>query len=219
MEFGKAFTFVFDDPDWLKKVGIGSLLLLIPILGTLMITGWGFHLTRNVIRREAYPLPDWSEFGDILLKGLQVFVIGLVYALPIILISACSGGVIGFLQEGDDSIVSLVSICLSCFSMLYGILLMLVVPAAVGNFAAKDEFGAAFRFGDVFGLVRTAPGPYILVVLGGIVAGAITFLGLLLCIIGVIFTTAYAFAINGHLYGQAYNASLALKGTPEEGTF
>ena len=24
MDFGKAFTFMFEDPDWLKKLGIGT---------------------------------------------------------------------------------------------------------------------------------------------------------------------------------------------------
>lgn len=222
MDFGKAFTFVFDDPDWIKKVGIAALLLLIPILGTLMLGGWAFHLTRNVIRREENPMPDWSDFGDILVKGLQVFVIGFAYALPIILISACGGGAIALFQDGSDetlmSVLSIVNICISCFSMIYGILLAVLVPAALGNFAAKDDFGAAFRFSEVFGLVRTAPGPYLLVLLGGMVAGLISMLGLIVCIIGVFFTAAYAMAVNGHLYGQAYNAARALEGTPSAGT-
>jgi hypothetical protein len=224
MDFGKAFTYVFDDADWVKKVGIAAVLMLIPFVGQVIVAGWAFNTTRNVVRRVEEPLAGWSDIGDIVVKGLQVIVIGFAYALPIILISSCIGGVSGYMMEdgGDDMMMaafSIVSLCLTCFSVLYGIFLALAVPAAMGNFAAKDEFGAAFRFSEVFGLVRAAPGPYILVFLGGILAGFISMLGLIACIIGVFFTAAYAAAINGHLQGQAYNAAIDAQGAQAEAAF
>jgi hypothetical protein len=212
MNFGKAFSFVFEDPDWLKKVGIAAVLMLIPFVGQVIVAGWAFNTTRNVIQRKEQPLAGWSDIGDIVVKGLQVIVIGFAYALPVILISACSGGLSTWLADsGDDaaaSAVAIVSICISCFAVLYGLFLSLAVPAAMGNFAAKEQFGAAFRFAEVFGLVRAAPGPYLLVLLGSIVAGFIAMLGIILCFFGVFLTAAYAAVINGHLQGQAYNAAI-----------
>jgi len=32
MDFGRAFTFAFQDPDWLKKVGLAAVIFLIPIM-------------------------------------------------------------------------------------------------------------------------------------------------------------------------------------------
>jgi hypothetical protein len=223
MDFGKAFAYVFDDPDWLKKVGIAGLLMLIPIVGQFFVGGWALETTRRVIRRDEYPLADWSDFGGILVKGLQVFVIALVYALPIILVSACSGGLNVVLSEGGDdtmvTVATIVSLCLSCVVLLYGIFLALVVPAAMGNFAAKDQLGAAFRFGEVVGLVRAAPGPYILTFLGSLVVGFIASLGVILCVIGVVFTSAYAAVVNGHLQGQAYNAAIEAQGAQAGSAF
>ena len=223
MDFGKAFTFVFDDTDWIKKVGIAGLLMLIPLVGPIIVAGWAFNVTRNVIRRDEEPLAEWSDIGNILVKGLQIMVLGFAYALPIILVSACSGGLISWLSEsGDDvmiSIVYVVTTCLVCFEFLYGIFLALVIPAAIGNFAAKDEFSAAFRFGEVFGLVRAAPGPYILVLLGSIVSGFIATLGVIACVVGVFFTFAYAAAVNGHFQGQAYNAAIEAQGAQAEVAF
>jgi hypothetical protein len=223
MDFGKAFSYVFEDADWLKKVGIAAVFMLIPFIGQFIVAGWGFYITRNVIRREEEPLAGWSDIGDMIVKGLQVVIIGFAYALPIILVSACTGGLTGFLQDsGDDTVVSLIaifSICLSCFSILYGLFLGLVVPAALGNFAAKGEFGAAFRFSEIFGLVRAAPGPYILVILGAFVAGFIAMLGIIACFIGVFVTSAYAAAVNGHLQGQAYNAAIEAQGVQAEAAF
>jgi len=216
MEFGKAFTYVFEDTDWLKKVGIAALVLLIPIIGQLIVLGWSLEITRRVIQNDPKPLPDWSDFGGHVVRGLKAFVIGLVYALPIIVLSICQSTTP--LIAGNDSqdtlttIVAFLSICFGCVMFIYGIFLGFVLPAAYGKFAATDELGAAFRFGEVFGLVRAAPSAYLIVLLGGIVAGIIAGLGLILCFIGIILTLAYSMTINAHFYGQAYNQAVAAKG-------
>ena len=220
MEFGKAFSFPFEDQDWIKKVGIAALVMLIPIVGGIAVAGWGFEVTRRVIRRDPQPLPDWSDFVTYLVNGLKVVVVGLAYALPIILVSACSQGIFYAAGQGGDdtmmSIATVVMICFSCLMILYGIFMGLVMPAALGNFAATDQLGAAFRFGEVFGLVRAAPGPYVLVLLGAFLAGIIAMLGSIACGIGALLTSAYAMAINGHLQGQAYNEASALRGAKAE---
>jgi len=211
MEFGRAFSFVFEDQDWVKKIGIAGLLLIVPILGGLVVSGWALEITRRVIHRETEVLPDWSNFGDYLVKGLMLFVVGFVYALPIILVSACQQGGILFLQNNGDetttSIITALSICLSCVMILYSIVLGFVLPAAYARLAVTGQLGAAFRFGEVIGLVRAAPAAYLMVLLGEIIAGFIGSLGLILCIIGVVFTYAYAMAMMAHLWGQAYNVA------------
>lgn len=216
MNIGKAFTFAFEDKDWLKKIGIAGLVMLIPLIGQFTVMGWALEVTRRVIRHEPETLPDWGAFGDYLVKGLKMFVIGLVYALPIILLSVCANVPYMFLGDSSDetmiSIISIASICVSCLSALYGIALGFVIPAAFANFVVTDELGAAFRFSEVFGLVRAAPAAYLLALIGSIVAGIVASLGLILCFIGVIFTVAWSYVIQSHLWGQAYNEATANKG-------
>jgi hypothetical protein len=216
MNIGKAFTFAFEDKDWLKKIGIAGLVMLIPLIGQITVGGWALEVTRRVIQRDPETLPDWSAFGDYLVKGLKMFVIGLVYALPIILLSICANVPFMFLQDsGDDTMITLIStasICISCLSGLYGIALGFVIPAAFANFVVTGDLGAAFRFSEVFGLVRAAPAAYLLALIGSIVAGVVASLGLILCFIGVIFTMAWAYVIQSHLWGQAYNEATAQKG-------
>jgi len=208
MDFGKAFAYVFEDEDWIKKIGIAGLVMLIPLLGQIIIGGWALEIVRRVIRRDPEPLPDWSNFVDYLVKGLQVMVIGFAYALPIILITACSQGLFFAAGEsGEDAMLTAASVvmaCLSCVSIIYGIFIGFVLPAALGNFAESEQFGAAFRFGEVFGLVRAAPAAYLLVLVGSFLAGIISMLGIIACVIGLFLTIPYAAAINGHLQGQAY---------------
>lgn len=56
-------------------------------------------------------------------------------------------------------------------------------------------------------MVRAAPSAYLIVLLGSIVAGLVGSLGIILCVIGVVFTYAYAMVVNAHLWGQAYNVA------------
>jgi hypothetical protein len=207
MEFGKAFTYVFEDDDWIMKTIIAALVSLIPIIGQITVMGWGLEVTRRVIKQEPNPLPDWSDFGGHIVKGLVAWVIGFVYALPIILIWICPTVLLA--AAGDDetvmTIYSVVSACFGCLTFLYAILLLLLYPAAIGKYVDTGEFGAAFRFGEIWGLVRAAPGAFLMTILGALIAGIIAPLGLILCFIGVLWTQAYAVLINSHLWGQAYS--------------
>lgn len=211
MEFGKAFTYVFEDQEWIKKIVIAGLLLLIPFIGGFFLAGWMLETVRRVIDRDPQPLADWSDFGGLLGKGFKAFVVGFVYALPLILISSCAQTLPLMVGEnGDETIlmaVTAVMLCVSCFSIIYGILLGFIMPAAFANMAAQGTLGAGFRFGEVFGLVKAAPAAYVIVLLGSFLAGILAQFGIILCFIGVLFTAAYATAVNAHLYGQAYNVA------------
>jgi hypothetical protein len=217
MEFGKAFSFQFQDPDWIKKILIGALIMLIPLVGELVVIGWGFEITKRVIRQDPSPLPDWSNFMGNLVSGLKLFVVYLVYLLPIILVSACSQSVYLIPSDVMDSntmatVSMVVMICFGCVAFLYGIVIAFLLPAAVGNFAATDQLGAAFRFGEVFNLVKAAPVAYLLVILGSLLSSIIASLGSIACGVGALATTTYAMTVNGHLQGQAYNEAKAKQG-------
>ncbi len=209
MDFGKAFTFVFEDEDWLKKIALGGLLSLIPIIGIFLVIGYGLEVTKRVIKGDAEVLPDWSDFGGYLTKGFLVFLITFVYLLPVIVIQACSS--IPFLFENANdtmlTIFTVLTICFGCLTTLYSIAAYLVLPAAVARYAATDEVGAAFKLSEIFKQVKDNLGTYGMVLLGGIVASLVASLGTIACVIGVLFTMVYAMAVNGHLWGQAYNVS------------
>lgn len=213
MDFGKAFSFVFDDEEWLKKIGVGGLIILIPIVGQLVLLGWMVEIVRRVVNGDPEPLPDWSDFGGYLGKGFKAFVIGFVYSLPLVLLNICisipsamatSGGID---EDVMITVVSVTSICFGCLSILYGLFVSVVLPGAIGKFAVTDELGAAFKFGDVIRMVRGNLGAYGLVFLGSLLMGIIAPLGLIACVIGVLFTYAFAMAFYGHLIGQAYRES------------
>jgi hypothetical protein len=217
MDFGKAFSFPFQDPDWAKKILIPALVLLIPILGQIVVLGWALDITRRVIRQDPQPLPE-LDFGKNLSDGFKGFVISLVYAIPAIIFSLPPAIISAVAGSGDSNmenigpLMGIVMVCCYGLLFIYGLALNVVLPAALGHFIATENLGAAFRFSEVFGLVRAAPGAYLMVLLGIILAGIIGGLGSIVCFIGVIATYAFAFAVEGHLYGQAYNEATSNRG-------
>ncbi|MFC1996912.1 DUF4013 domain-containing protein [Chloroflexota bacterium] len=221
MEFGKSFTYVFEDDDWIMKILLAAVITFIPIVGPLAVAGWGVEITKRVIQKDTEPLPGWSDFVNYLIKGLVVMLIGFVYMLPVILVQICASGLLFAGSESGDNTLETVSnivmVCFSCLTFIYAILMGFLIPAAIGNYASTGEVGAGFRFGEVFGLVKAAPVPYLLVVIGSFLAGLISFLGVIACFIGVFFTSVYASAIIAHLTGQAYHeAKLSLEGNGDK---
>lgn len=208
MDFGKAFTYQFNDQDWITKILIAAIIPLIPIIGSLVVAGWGVEITKRTIRMESQPLADWNDFGGYLLKGIKVFLIALIYSLPIIIVSL--GLTLLFLVPVDNnvewiqSMAIIGSVCAGLIALIYMVLLVFVLPAAIARFAYTDQMGSAFRLRELTSLIRSAPVAWLMVFLGGIISGFISSLGSLACVIGVLPATAYTTSINAHLQGQAY---------------
>ena len=214
MNFGAPFTFPFEDPDWLKKIALAGLVSLIPIAGQLFIAGWMMDITRRVIKGESPLLPDIS-FGEHIGLGFKQMVIGFVYALPLIVlwlpvaVVGAGGAAAGMDEETLAIVAGVISCCCGGLAFLYALLLAFMVPAALGRMLDTGELGAAFKVKEIFALVKAAPVPFLIAIAGALIAGMIAPIGGIAIGIGAIFTTAYAMAIMGHFYGQAYNEAKA----------
>ncbi len=210
MDFGLAFSYVFEDKDWVKKLAVASVLCLTGI-GIIPVLGWGLEVIRRVIKEEPEPLPDWSEFGQFLVKGLLIVLVGFIYSLPIIVLGSCNAGAGTLLgNTGEDfatPVIWILTSCLSCLYFIYGLGISLILPAALGNYAASGEFGSVFKLGEIFKIVKDNLGNYGLVFLGMLLSYIIAPLGTVVCVIGIAVTTAYAILFNSHLIGQAYKVA------------
>jgi hypothetical protein len=210
MDFGLAFSFPFQDEEWIKKVLIAAVMVLIPIIGWLAVFGWSLEITKRVIAGDKEPLPPWTDFGGFITLGLKAWVVGLVFSIPsFILVFPASFA--SALIETDElaTIVAIINICISCLSILYSIVIAFVLPASYGRLAATDSIGEALNIAKLWGMIRAAPSAYLIVILGYIVAGIVSMLGVIACVIGVFVTIAYSLAAEGHLYGQAYKEAAA----------
>ena len=217
MKFGQAFSYVFKDPDWFKKIIIPALCGLIPVVGQFIVIGYTFKVAKKLIAEGTdTPLPV-LDFGADLGKGFMVSLITLLFVLPVMILGSIAGGIGGALagvyEEAWVIILSILAACVGILAGLLALLITFILPPAIANYAAKDVFKAAFNFKEIFGMIKKSFKSWLLVFVGSLLAGLIAPLGSIACGIGVILTAIFAALVNYHLIGQAYNVS----NTPVQG--
>jgi hypothetical protein len=214
MDWGKSFTYVFDDKDWVVKVLIGAILSMIPLVN-LVVLGYALKTLKNVAERAEHPLPGWDDFVDYFMKGLISALGAIVWALPIIalaMVMAMLSALTSYNSADTARNSAPVVLCMwsmSCVSGIYGLFLALVLPAAFAQYAVRGDFGAFFRFGHIFNFIKTNLGNYIVALILAAVAQFVSGFGVILCFIGVIFTQFWALLVGSHLLGQVYRGAEA----------
>lgn len=223
MEISKSISFLTEDPRWQQKLLIGTGVLvaatiltpiLIGILGFLIVMGYGVRLLQNVRDGHPYPLPEWDQWGDDLVRGVKLTVITLIWALPLLLlvIPSVIGGALS--ESRSDAAVTfgvMLTLCATCLSVLYGLFLAVVMPGFSIAFAKDERISSGLQFREIWAWTQANIGQVVVVTLIYIAAsialsllGAIV--GVLLCLVGLIITlplaTLLTYLIQYHLYGQ-----------------
>ena len=216
MNINRAISFIFDDQEWLKKIAIGALISLIPIVGGFVLMGWALEITRRIIKNEPETLPEFTDFGELLSKGFKVFVVQLAYFFPIILLFICGylvsfAGMAGLGQNTDissellGSSAALVMVCVTCITIPLLFLSGIASQVARGRLADTGMLSQALNLREVVRITKAGLGKYLLAFLMVFLAAMILSpIGGLLCGIGALFTTALISAFDSHLVGQAY---------------
>jgi len=86
MNFGKSFTYMFDDENWISKFLVGILISMVPILN-IAWAGYGIGIMRNMARGMVKPLPSWDNLGEKFKDGLFIFLASIVYLLPVFIVA------------------------------------------------------------------------------------------------------------------------------------
>jgi hypothetical protein len=241
MQIGKAFSFSFQDKSWVSKFLIAALISIVPILNFAW-AGYIVELVRNVIDRKPEPLPEWGDFGRKFMDGLILTVAYFIYSLPALLVACVmstifvipaimdSGG--NASQEAINRALagsSFVTFCLICLVSLYALVLTVLLPGILANFAQKRTFGSCFELGEVYRTVTRHGSSYFMAVLMivlvgvgislvlGVVTGLVGWIpcvGWLVSLVLYMLSVAYVGAVTGHLVGQygaeAYNPPTAM---------
>lgn len=224
MDIGKSFSYIFQDKDWLKKVLIGSLILVVSLpftfvlvgfLGLAIVSGYTLEVLRNVRRGIVQPLPEWRDkWSEWLILGLKLWLVLFVWSLPALVLS-------GFNSLGnqmmwtDSDLLSvfggLMVAVVACLSLIWWIIVALATPAITIRMAETEDVGSAFKIDSIYVFTKRHIGEVIIAVLMTIAATIValtigTFAGILLCFVGWIVTIPagmfIANLISVHLYAQ-----------------
>lgn len=236
MDVTRSFKYVFEDKDWIKKVLIGGVLNLVPVIGQAFMWGYGLRQLKNVKEGRELPLPEWDDWGGDLMRGIMIFLGYLVYAIPLIILSIFSGIFTGLgttatlnaARAGQASGTGIWGVCIcgiSIINFIYSIALAVWLPAALLNYINVGSFMGFFKFADILALIKNNLKDYITVVLmwlaATIVAGIV---GGIVCGVGTLFTLFIANLVFVHLLGQ-FGASISgspfggAPTTPADATF
>ncbi len=204
MDYGKSFTYVFEDDNWISKFLVGVVVSLVPIVN---LAGYGYmvELLKNVRDGVENPLPDWDDFGKFFVDGLKYLAGLLVYLIPVILLSfaiipiAIAADAVGTPDEALGGVLFL----FYCGIFILTFLPMLFYPALFVQFAKNDEIMDMLRIGDIWQLVKEDLGNYIIILLMVFfVLSFIVSLGMIACFIGIFFTAWWGQLASAHMFGQ-----------------
>ena len=202
MDYGKSFTYIFEDENWLTKFLIGIVVGLIPIV-QFATYGYVLEVVKNVRDGRDQPLPEWDDFGGLFMNGLKYSLGVLVYALPAIFVSFFT---IPFAIIGDEvpgAIFGLGITAVSCLVIFLSILPVALMPVLMVQYAKEDQISDMFKFSEMWDMIQADYATYlILLLMLFVVLAIIGSVGLIACFIGVIFTAWYAYLVAGHITGQ-----------------
>jgi len=206
MEIGRAFSYPFQDPNWVKKLLIGIVMLVIPFVGWLILYGYILRTVRNVARGSDTPLPEWDDFGGDLVLGFKGAVAGVVWALPGTILNGCTQAFSTLASRTEDtaslSALAVASLCFGCLSFLASVATNYVVPLPLSRLAVSGKLSSAFALPDIFREVRHVGVPLLIVLVVSYGLGVVAVAGILLCIVGILATGLYAWLVQAHLWGQ-----------------
>lgn len=218
LDFGRAFRFVFEDPDWIKKMLIGGLMAFLGIflIGTLWAIGYWTRLIRRVAAGEERPLPEWDDLGGLLRDGwgaasvYGIHIVGLLlpFLVAIFGVILVGGGLAQITRGSEEASEAFGALTGLGFMALYGLfllgmaVLMAYLPAALTRHALTGRFATGFELRENAAFIRRNLLNYALALVVYMLASFISQFGALLCCIGVFPVSFWALCVFGWGLGE-----------------
>lgn len=228
MDIGRALTYFTEDERWVEKTAIGTGLLLVSsllsvvligVLGFFILFGYMVRLLQNV-RDDVHPaLPEWNQWGDDLVRGVKLACVYVVWALPIILIFFPAFLISVIVSETSPydpeypggSVGSIIFVCASCLSFMFGIAYAVMQPGFSIAFARSESVVEGLQASEIWEWTRDNIGNVVIVAILTIIASVIittvgSIIGTILCVVGLVVTLPLSqlvtYYVQSHLYGQ-----------------
>ena len=182
IDLARGFRFVPEDPDWIKKVLIGGVFMLLAglLVGAVFVAGYGVRLIRRSALGEPRPLPEWDDMGGIFGDGLRAVALYLGYALPVLLVPVTFAIVVAVASTGLSHAGN------------HG---ASEAFAALARFVMLDRLSAGFEVRENLAFIRRNVTNYGMALLLYLLASFAAQLGIVLCCVGFFPASFWAFCI------------------------
>jgi len=233
MRYGLPFTFLLRQKKAWPTLLVGSVVALVPVLGQVILAGWGVEVHRAVLEgRRGCPSLRFSDCSRLLQVGIPPFLVQVVLStfwLFVLLASLALGGAIAGLAgfalarggHGDEAIAGLILAVssvtlLACVASSYVLAMTLnaaMIPAELGDEPAKALAGLRPRF--LRGFFRASGKSLFKGTVAMVMGSSVVVLaGLALLGLGLLPATVLIVAAGAHLRAQIYEAHLEGGGAP-----
>lgn len=219
VDFGRSFTYVTEDPDWVKKVLIGGLFALLSMLlvGIPFVLGYFARTLRNVVAGAERPLPEWDDLGAFFSEGLRLAVVYLAYAIGGAIVAAIPGCLLmapamlaSGARHGEAAGAALATLGMFAFyglTTLVSLALLVYIPAALVRTTLRGTVADGFDWRAVVTFIRANLSNYLISIVIYLVAGFLAQFGLVLCCVGVFPAAFWAYLVLAAALGQTVRLS------------
>lgn len=189
------------DEKWLKKILIGGILNIIPVL-CFFSWGYAYRILRQTLQgKEVLPLPSWDRWREDFIKGLMILLLVICWAaIPFIIIWKV------------NALLGLLAVAVAA----------ILFPMALAYYASDESFADAFRVKKIWQMVRISWNIY---ARAWLACGVLFVVGLFIWRLPVIgypvgaFLFFYVLLVYARLFGLASRSvlvsSAAIEGTAE----
>jgi len=221
---GQAFRYVFSNPKWGMSLLLASVCMLIPIIGPIVLLGFGTEVLRLLVTGQRGPCPEFTfdEFMKHLTKGLMPFLVQLVVSVVLMVISfgvTLPVVLVVILVLANSSAKDYVPCCLFFTSFLVSVALSLIAwvfttPILVRSMLTLD-FKASFDWAFIKDFARRVWGPTILKnLVVALVAVALALVGEAACCIGIYPAIVIINVVYWYMLADLYEVYLQCGGMP-----
>jgi len=150
---GDALKRPLEDEQWWKKIGIGGLLLLLPVVNFIPI-GYLMRVYREYLEGgEEADLPEWRGIGSLFVDGFYGFLVFVGYMVPFAVFLILS------MLASEMAALCYIFAFLGFLAFLIGLFLL---PIGVAAYLKHGLLSSAFQVGTVGPLISSVFGQYFL---------------------------------------------------------
>ena len=178
------------DPEWITKVLLMGLILIIPIVGQIVLLGWMLAALDNLrAGHQELPPAGFSYLG----RGARLFAVVLLYGLALVAVFCA---LLGLAVAIDVTRGGLLVLLIGYAVLLLGNLGLIALMPGIVVATERGGVGAGLNLPAI--LARAAANAELAAIAGlfALVANVIGGLGAIVCLVGAYFTTPDGYAIR-----------------------